>query len=98
MVATSDMVSPIRTTTAPLACLASSPVSRLITLPPMERSTILRDNEVLDIDIGMLPARPPAAAREKKERLYPGPAASEGQAGAGGPARTPDGEARKSRN
>src|SRR5208337_4887129 len=40
----------IRTTTAPLACLARNPVSRLITFSPMVRSTILRANAVLDME------------------------------------------------
>ena len=37
---TSTMVSPQRTSTAPLACLARRPVSRVIVLPPTSTSTV----------------------------------------------------------
>src|SRR5690242_11738468 len=50
MQVTSDIVSPIRTITAPLACLASRPVSRLMSLSPMVRSTTLRAKGVLDME------------------------------------------------
>src|SRR5258705_12778819 len=65
MQVTSDMVSPIRTITDPLACLANRPVSRLICFSPMVRSTILRDDGVLDME-NYLRGRG-FAAREKVE-------------------------------
>src|SRR3954469_3783517 len=46
-------MSPIRTTTAPLACLASRPVSRLRRLPPIVRSTVtgfLVASDVVDMN------------------------------------------------